>query len=220
MSEPLFGDLAGKYDIFSQSTRDPNVGRPLGWYAENPDIPGWYIGDMGLGEGIDEYLQGDDISNFAERFGSQEEALEFLNNPAFSIFYEHFMPESHKGGAYGGGHAADWFRDYGKYLSTYDSGAETLTKRKGLLQAEDWRLNALKSLDDVGTITTKTGFAGDSQYLDAISSARKDALLTRDLQTLGVNASLWDIKDNYLSNLYKEFGNLASVGAYDDDMFG
>ena len=88
--------------------------------------------------------------------------------------------------------------------------------RNTALNTEKWRLDNLKTLDKMGGYLGKTKFAGDSQYVKATEDLMENAIRTKDLQTLGVNASLWDMKDSHVANMYSMFGQLAGSGAFDE----
>jgi hypothetical protein len=211
--DPLYGDLA--------RAKEGGTSTDFNWFAPHPDQPdGYYIGDIGFGI---QDLSASDLSGQMESFSSLSQAESYLNNPAFSTFYNNFLPEEYKFDRIGGdnppGVAANWFRKYGGYLSPYDESKESMISRSSGLKDEELRLSALKSIDDIGGFVGKRNFAGDSEYVKAMTNLRETAILNRDLKTLGVNQSLWDIKDNYLSNLYSEFGNLAHYGAYEEDQW-
>tara|TARA_R100000234_G_scaffold119980_1_gene104668 strand:- start:16960 stop:17646 length:687 start_codon:yes stop_codon:yes gene_type:complete len=140
----------------------------------------------------------------------QHQAQDIINNPAFAMFYQNFFDA--------GSHNENpvrWWSDYGKYLTPYSSAKETLAARKGGIQKEGLRKEALQTIDKMGGFAGKRGFAGDSGMERAQQAIIEDTIRQNELQTLGVNQSLWDIRDNYMSNLYSEFGNLAGVGAFE-----
>ena len=56
----------------------------------------------------------------------------------------------------------------------------------------------------MGGFQGKRGFAGDSSLIKAQKSIQEEHMRTKDLQSLGVQASLWDIHSNYMSNLYDQ----------------
>jgi len=157
----------------------------------------------------------EDIQAQGDRYGS--------NNPAFQIFYQHFMPEKYRGKTdeYGRSIAREWMREYGGYLTKQMDPAQTFfTEQKGKTEKQNITAAALASIDKLGGMSGKQGFAGSSDRIKAYDEQRKKYMNTQDLHSLGVNKSLWQAKDNYMSQLYGEFNTLAGLDAFTNPGIG
>lgn len=244
-NDPLFGDVtANRGAAFDMSdigwmgrARNPDGG----YYDAHPTTGhGLFTGDFpgmegSYGEQTGETLYGwSDVSDFLNQggdyvnwtdmdhasnpnyTGAQAEAA--MNNPAFGLYYNQF----HDFDAPGDDPTdpAKWWHDYGKYFEGHEKGTkEAFTKRSGAIEGENLRLKALETLDKTKGFAGKRGFAGDSSLVKAQKSIQEEHMRTKDLQTLGVQTSLWDIHSNYMSNLYDQFANLAGLGAFEDSVY-
>ena len=225
-SGPLFGDIA-------KAKMAPTTLEGVNWaegdFSEGGEwvtIDGWprYVPNLGytgdVGQGIQEGLSYEDIDWSDTEYLMPGQG----QDPLFALFYNTFLPPEYQGEVVSGqigfdqnhAAAADWWKHYGKYFDEYAPHKEIMTKRKGALDAEKWRIDNLKTFDKMGGYVGKTKFAGDSQYVKATEDLLENAIRTKDLQTLGVNASLWQMRDNHLANAYSMFGQLAGTGAYDE----
>lgn len=222
-NDPLIGDInrskfdPGDFNLENSGTpgnffwtseyTDPDTG-----FTYDPQTSGLIYGDVGAGEGMLNTggLNSNWITDFAGFGYDQFEAQDIMDNAGFATFYNSFFDS----GTWNA-NPVEWWKDYGAYLSPYDNTQETLAKRKGNIQTENLRREALDTIDKMGGFSGKRGFAGDSGMENAQKSLMEDSIRQNEMQTLGVNASLWDIKDNYMSNLYSQFGQLAQVGAFD-----
>tara|TARA_R100000278_G_scaffold123151_1_gene111565 strand:- start:20093 stop:20779 length:687 start_codon:yes stop_codon:yes gene_type:complete len=218
---PLIGDInRAKFDPGDfQLSNTP--GGFFNWLSDYRTDDGTLIdtgvpGSSAWGELYGEEGFHDDISpntpvvDFGEFGYDQYQVQDILDNPAFSVFYNSFFEP----GTWNA-NPAEWWKDYGAYLTPYDNVQEIMTKRKSGLEKESLRREALDTIDKMGGFQGKRGFAGDSGMIEAQKSIMEDAIRKNEMQTLGVNQSLWNIKDNYMSNLYSEFANLSQVGAFE-----
>lgn len=218
--EPLIGDInRAKFDPGSFSLENPGTPGNFYWTSlyTDPETghtydPGTLIyGDLGSGgDPMNPFHGQAHVSDFAGEGYDQFDVEEILANPAFSVFYDSFYDPGTWNES-----PAEWWKDYGAYLTPYDSVQETMAKRKSGLEKESLRREALDTINKMGGFQGKRGFAGDSGMVEAQQSIMEDAIRKNEMQTLGVNQSLWNIKDNYMSNLYSQFANLSNVGAFE-----
>jgi len=233
-NDPLFGDIKAKR--VSGLNIDPNVawsaaagggieGGQGGAYSGY--IPGLETSVdtegnplIGQGDFADWSSQnpGGSYIDFATTQGLDfDEASSVINNPAFAAYYNQFADTDSD--TWQASSAADWWGDYGRYFTGLDKpGAkQALTQRKGNIEKEGLRLKALNSLDKTKGFSGKTGFAGDGGFAKAQKSLQEEAMRQSDLSKLGVETSLWDVHQNYMSNMYDQFAALAGLGAFDDE---
>tara|TARA_R100001594_G_scaffold127806_2_gene165699 strand:- start:19631 stop:20326 length:696 start_codon:yes stop_codon:yes gene_type:complete len=228
-NEPLFGDIKAKRGA------SQNIGSDIAWSALLEGVEGGQGGAYGgyipgldpadyTEEGGHPMYYQSDFANWGQTnpnstidFGSvaigYDQAQNILNNPAFATYYNQFADQSAGAGA-----PAHWWNQYGKYFKGLDKPgiSEAITKRKGAIETEELRMKALDNIEKTGGFAGKRGFAGDSGLIKARKSMQEEAIRRSDLSKLGVESSLWDVHQNYMSNMYDQFAALAGVGAFED----
>ena len=214
LPNPSGGYYGGDTQLFSGNLPgiDPtiaNTGYPMYSLSDLTDFTqggGSYVDWTGLGWGN----EGDVAFDENQTYHAAQAAM---NNPAFATYFHQFG-EGESGTA-----PAEWWNTYGRYFSGLEKpgSKKVMTQRKGHIEAEDLTLKALKSLDKTKGFSSKTGFAGDGGFLKAQKSLQEESIRQSDLSKLGVESSLWDIHQNYMSNIYSQFAALAGLGAFEDE---